>query len=774
MAVSYAFKTPLFSAPPDFHKEITLKERSSRYIRTAFDYYEQMWGKEALDALLAHMGLSRESSIFQHVSDDDNWNSYALEVYFSERLLEGVPDPYESAWGSGVASGSGQLDQNNNLFEFRLKMVPFSVILSRLSEHTSRVSLISETYGEIIKKDRRKRVHIAEIHFNYSRLPDRFTRPHWSTIVVGFGVVYGTVRYRKALPCDLEIICWPNLPSDLPSFHGKHYVHNQERDEVVCAETGEVVGHPSRGPFDLEGVRFNNGTEAIARIQWQPEPLSKVILDMTLYRLKIKREEERKRLKDRVINQLNREHQIQLARYEQELTERARIIREKMEEIRQLKIRQDGDYFLTSLLTRPLIARRNRSPSVSVDFVIRQKKRFQFRGKRSDLGGDLCITDTITLQGRVYAVFLNGDAMGKSMQGAGGALVLGVVFNSLLNRSRSSRYLQSKSPEHWLRDSYEELNTLFVSFEGSMFVTLLMGLVDERTGLLYYLNADHPVPALYREERARFLPPGRGRVDKVGTRQEGSPFRIGLFPFRPGDVFLVGSDGKDDLEIIHRGKGRFLNSDETQFLRRVEEAKGDLKQVVRRLRMKGKFSDDLSLLRITCAETSPPLLPREAPWRDALRQTNLRLRREEVEEARSLLEEQDRNFPRTPAIELVMAEIAIRQNRPEEGASRLERVLERYPAQTGALYWMALAREKQKRFDEALEWTERLHLLRPTHERNLLAMARILEQKGEMREALALLTRHLTQSPANRRPLVELRDRIRREIRTEGNPPFTY
>ena len=66
-----------------------------------------------------------------------------------------------------------------------------------------------------------------------------------------------------------------------------------------------------------------------------------------------------------------------------------------MHEVNTLKIQQDGDYFLTSLLSRPLFVNLNKSNVVLTEFYISQKKKFEFRNKKSELGGDICITDTI-------------------------------------------------------------------------------------------------------------------------------------------------------------------------------------------------------------------------------------------------------------------------------------------------------------------------------------------------------------------------------------------
>jgi hypothetical protein len=52
----------------------------------------------------------------------------------------------------------------------------------------------------------------------------------------------------------------------------------------------------------------------------------------------------------------------------------------------------------------------------SVRSVSKQKKEFEFRGKKMEIGGDINIVDQIRIAGKDYLVFINADAMGKSIQ----------------------------------------------------------------------------------------------------------------------------------------------------------------------------------------------------------------------------------------------------------------------------------------------------------------------------------------------------------------------
>ncbi|MBL8019929.1 MAG: hypothetical protein JNM27_09705 [Leptospirales bacterium] len=190
----------------DFHKAITKKERSSRYIRTAFDYLARVKGEAALDAFLEDVGIPRTSSIFKHIYDDENWNSYALEVFLYDKLKDLFDDPYKAIYEFGVASGSGHLDQKDTLFAFKLKIAPFPVIVRKLAEFTSRVTLISDTRAEFIDEQpsliSTKGAKVGRIYFRYNRLPEGFEYPSWTSKFMPLR--YRIVAYVIAKPETLN------------------------------------------------------------------------------------------------------------------------------------------------------------------------------------------------------------------------------------------------------------------------------------------------------------------------------------------------------------------------------------------------------------------------------------------------------------------------------------------------------------------------------------------------------------------------------------------
>ncbi|MCB1190678.1 MAG: SpoIIE family protein phosphatase [Leptospiraceae bacterium] len=266
-------------------------------------------------------------------------------------------------------------------------------------------------------------------------------------------------------------------------------------------------------------------------------------------------------------------------------------------EINRLKATQDGDYFLISLLLSPLQANRNNSSNVLTDFYVEQKKKFKFKKWSSEIGGDICKTDTIGLSdAHQYTVFVNGDAMGKSIQGASGALILGVVFDAVLTRSKVKKNM-NQYPEIWLKELYMDLHNVFLSFEGSMYISVCMGLIDNDNGMMYYINVEHPWTILYRDEDASFIDEEL-KIRKIGTPEQDEYLEVKMFQLQESDVIIIGSDGKDDISIVKEDGSVDIQSDEKAILSRVVESKADMGGIVEKLKEMGSITDDLSLLKI--------------------------------------------------------------------------------------------------------------------------------------------------------------------------------
>ncbi|MCB1191620.1 MAG: SpoIIE family protein phosphatase [Leptospiraceae bacterium] len=268
-----------------------------------------------------------------------------------------------------------------------------------------------------------------------------------------------------------------------------------------------------------------------------------------------------------------------------------------LEEINRIKSSQYGDYFLISLLLDPLQSNKNTSKNVLTEFIIEQNKKFSFKKWSSQIGGDICKTDTIVLSdNHTYTVFVNADAMGKSIQGASGALILGVIFDAVIMRSKVKKNT-NLYPEIWLKELYLDLHNVFLSFDGSMYISLCMGLVDNHNGMMYYVNIEHPPTILYRDSKASFINEGK-KLWKIGTPEQEHFFGVNLFQLKENDVIIIGSDGRDDIVLEQKDGVKKYQENEAAILQRVEEGGGKLPLILASIKLTGKLVDDISLLRV--------------------------------------------------------------------------------------------------------------------------------------------------------------------------------
>lgn len=298
------------------------------------------------------------------------------------------------------------------------------------------------------------------------------------------------------------------------------------------------------------------------------------------------------------INMMRRELGQLNATLEQRVEQRTFELENSLTEVKKLKENQDADYFLTSLLWRPF-----NSPSFSdahfeIDIAVEQMKKFHFKNRTYEIGGDLCMTEDVIIAGREYLFFSNADAMGKSIQGAGGVLVFGASIKSQLILAKFGK-LQARTPELWLRNLTRDIHDLFVSFDGTMFVSAIFGLIDKSSGLLYFANSEHPFLALHRAGKASFVPQTLS-TRKIGMPIDNQHFRLNVFQLQEGDAIVAGSDGRDDV-LLHTGdQGDVLNEDEHRILRFIEAGKGRATQICSEIKKLARLKDDLSLLTIHC------------------------------------------------------------------------------------------------------------------------------------------------------------------------------
>lgn len=277
-----------------------------------------------------------------------------------------------------------------------------------------------------------------------------------------------------------------------------------------------------------------------------------------------------------------------------QLQDKTRVAELALSTVNQLKQKQDGDYFLTSLLLQPFQVNRLESERVKIDWFVRQKTQFSYKKWQAEIGGDICLADTISLKGREFAFLAIADAMGKANQGACGALILATIVRTYVERSKKSGHLSGLYPERWLRLLHEELNAGFAGFDGQMMISAAIGLVDPQSRYLYYFNAEQPRPVSYLNGEARFIGPENASC-KIGMPGSEAEIDIHLHYLHAGETVLFGSDGRDDIRI--KGSDT-VSDDHSTFLSLTREAGADLKKIFMLTRELGEVIDDYSLLRI--------------------------------------------------------------------------------------------------------------------------------------------------------------------------------
>ncbi|PJZ66949.1 serine/threonine protein phosphatase [Leptospira wolffii] len=435
--------------------------------------------------------------------------------------------------------------------------------------------------------------------------------------------------------------------------------------------------------------------------------------------------------------------------------DRTTELSEKIEELQRLKVQQDGDYFLTSLLAKPLFYNANKSSKVGTQFILHQKKKFEFKGKHADLGGDLCVTGNLRLgkpdDYQRYTFAMNGDAMGKSMQGAGGSLVMGVVINSILARSAANDRVLDSSPSEWLTEIYDEMQSVFKSFNGSMVISGTFLLVEDESGKVWYFNAEHPYSVIYRDGRAGFLETGL-TLRKIGLDSE-YEFKVHQTRLEPGDVLIIGSDGKDDLDLTPEKEIRTINEDEMLFLQLVEKGKGDLIGIEEEILKVGELTDDLSLLRVEYMPISSPKtedkLTDPLDWKFIYKKAKEDYVGGRLSQALNALEGLYESDPQNTKVTKLLGLLSFKGKNYSKAVEVLNHYLGSDPDLVEYWYYLSLANRRIGRMDEAILAAKRMQELQPDNPLNLVNLSDLYRQTEQFEEALEYAHMALAIDPEN-------------------------
>lgn len=335
---------------------------------------------------------------------------------------------------------------------------------------------------------------------------------------------------------------------------------------------------------------------------------------------------------------------------------------------------------------------------------------------------------TVHLESGDYTVFANGDAMGKSIQGAGGALVLGVVFQAVLSRAKSS-YTKSRPPELWLKDLYVELQSVFVSFDGSMLSSVVLGMVS-KDGFVYYINAEHPWSILYRDGVASFIETELS-MRKLGFPKNDHYFQIKTFSLEAGDTLLIGSDGRDDIVLPSENNSlRSINEDETLILRFAERSEANLNRLVQEIETSGEITDDLSFLKIEYIPSKTRLTFPEVVRTQYL-EIKTKSKQGNYTEALDKLLPLIENYSH-PSFFALAGKLQFQLKNWKEAIKNLKLASKENPNREDYLYMTAKALFKNGQTQEAVIWCERLFLRNKLYKQNTKLLMYLLDRTNNV------------------------------------------
>jgi len=425
-------------------------------------------------------------------------------------------------------------------------------------------------------------------------------------------------------------------------------------------------------------------------------------------------------------------------------------LKQSLDLVNELKTQQDGDYYLTSLLLNPLgVNAVDEAYNVDVDFFTKQKKHFEFKHHKKSIGGDISIAHTLNFKNGPVTVFLNGDAMGKSMQGAGGALVLGAVFQSIIERTRANADVDASE---WLKATFLELQKVFESFDCSMLVSIYIGVLENKTGMLHYLNAEHPWGVLFRDGKAIFLQ-NRSYYRKLGTPGLQDEIALDHIQLNPGDVILLGSDGRDDVALPDQTSAmRVINEDESLFLKHVETAEGRLQQIYEMISSLGEITDDLSLVRVRYnqAHEDKVVVSDSNTASNLLREAKQHVDAARHKEAAQLLRQAANSTTAGPRALRAALNLSMQIKEYSLSSAIADKILKVHADDSEVLHLAAFAARRQNQLEKAKHYAETLRNSESQpNVMNLLLLAEIYMASAERNKAESMLDEILTIDPLN-------------------------
>jgi tetratricopeptide (TPR) repeat protein len=285
-----------------------------------------------------------------------------------------------------------------------------------------------------------------------------------------------------------------------------------------------------------------------------------------------------------------------------------------------------------------------------------------------------------------------------------------------------------------------------------MLISAILGLIDVKTGVLYYINAEHPWAVLYRDKKAEFIE-NQLFLRKIGISGLEGSLKIKLFQLHPRDILIIGSDGRDDILLGSTDAGvRIINEDENQFLKRVTEGDGNLEKIEEAILKTGELTDDFSLIRIGFMEDKPVF---EKQFDDPEFQKYTEMAREfmgtgktneAIENLEKALDISNDNLD----VLRDLTNLYIKIKNFDNAIKMCEKYIGLNPADTHFLYLCSYTLKRKRDYERAIDYGERCKLRVPKHFKNLLNLADSYRLTGNLPRAMELLDSAVEIEPDNK------------------------
>ena len=322
-------------------------------------------------------------------------------------------------------------------------------------------------------------------------------------------------------------------------------------------------------------------------------------------------------------------------------------------------------------------------------------------------------------------------------------------YMSIMARSAANKRILEMTPEQWLSDVYTEVNSVFKTFNGTMVLSATVILVNDFTGEMLFWNAEHPFTIIYRDESAKFIEDSLC-LRKLGLDSE-FDFEVKRFQLVPGDMVLLASDGRDDIDLTPTEAIRTINDDENMILGIINEANCDIGEIVRIIKSKGDVTDDLSFLRIDykvnyeeeVAAISNSDIPQfedkeisnQLDVNKIYQQSKQLYQSGEVEKALDLLSGAYSAEQTNPKLNKLLGLLSLKGKDYDTAVKVLTQYLSQDPDTHEIWYYLSIAQKKLGDYLNSLESAKRVYDLNPDSINNLINLSDLYRINGKYEDA---------------------------------------